>query len=206
MSKQAITYVQRLGIADKRAEQVFLLLAERTKITSDVLGADVPDVMGLEVAPTDIPVLAAQVGLDPEGFRAQLRSLKQHVRMDVLEHDDGVWEIVYGPSYTDRKRSAHLPPDIAEGNVGGLNAFLVPGWDHFSTWGYEDGLGHYYAQLYHNSDDRDAAPRIWITPPKYVVRTIDDLAQAIAEALAPYERVPMPAALVKMYLTKPPAH
>jgi hypothetical protein len=204
MSKQAVTYVRRLGITDQRAEQVFLLLAERTKIMSEPWGADLPEVMGLEVGPADIPVLAAQIGLDPEGFRAQLRSLKQHVRMDVLEHDDGVWEIVYGPSYTDRQLPAPPPPVIAEGNIGRLNAFSVPGWDHFSTWGYEDHLGHYYAQLYHNSDDRDAAPRIWITPPKYVVRTLDELAQAIADALAPYERVPMPAVVVKMYLTKPP--
>jgi hypothetical protein len=204
MSKQAVTYVQRLGITDQRAEQVFLLLAERTEITSNPWDAEIPEIMGLEVTPTDIPELAARVGLDLEGFRAQLRGLKQHVRMDVLEHDDGVWEIVYGPSYTDRQLSAPLPPVVTEENVGGLHAFSLPGWDRFSTWGYEDGLNHYYAQLYHNSDDRDAVPRIWITPPTYVVRTIDELAQAIAEALAPYEPIPMPAAVVKMYLTKPP--
>lgn len=205
MSMQAVTYVQRLGITDQLAEQVFLLLAERTEIRSTPWDAEIPPVMGLDVTPADIPVFAARFGLDPEGFRTQLRRLKQLVRMDVLEHDDGVWEIVYGPSYTDRRPSAAPPQAITEGNVGQLEAFSVPGWDHFSTWGYEEHLGHYYAQLYHNSDDRDAAPRIWITPPKYVVRTIDELAQAIAEALAPYQSVPMPTMLIKMYLTKPPS-
>ncbi|MFF2372868.1 hypothetical protein ACFVUW_00585 [Streptomyces xiamenensis] len=72
-SKQAVTYVQPLGIADRRAEQVFLLPAERTEIVSSPWDVEIPEIMGLEVGP------AARVGLDPEEFRAQLRGLKQHV-------------------------------------------------------------------------------------------------------------------------------
>ncbi|GAA1334715.1 hypothetical protein GCM10009647_076540 [Streptomyces sanglieri] len=205
MSEQAVTYVRRLTIADQRAKQVLVLLAERTEIRSAPRDAEIPEIMGLELSPADIPGLAARVGLDHEGFRAQLRGLKQHVRMDVLEHGDGVWEIVYGPSYTDRQLTAPRPSVVSEGNVDGLHAFWLPGWDRYSTWGYEEGLDHYYARIIHNSDDRDAEPRIWITPPRYVARTIDELAQAVAEAIAPYEPIPMPASIIKMYMTKPPA-
>ncbi|WP_153470697.1 hypothetical protein [Streptomyces kaniharaensis] len=40
----------------------------------------------------------------------------------------------------------------------------------------------------------------------YVVRTIDELAQVIAEAIAPYEPIPVLASAIKMYMTKPPTH
>ncbi|MFD3683109.1 hypothetical protein [Streptomyces sp. NPDC058613] len=73
-----------------------------------------------------------------------------------------------------------------------------------SIWGYEEGLGHLYAQLFANQDDPDAEPRIWITPPSYLVRDVDELAGAIAEALTPYVSVPVPAVLVKSWLTTPP--
>ncbi len=36
------------------------------------------------------------------------------------------------------------------------------------------------------------------------MRTIDELAQAIADTLAPYEPIRTPASIIKMYLTKPP--
>ena len=55
MSKQAVTYVQRLGITDQHAEQVFLLLAERTEIMSNPWDAEIPEIMGLEVAPPTSP-------------------------------------------------------------------------------------------------------------------------------------------------------
>ncbi|MFE9424381.1 hypothetical protein ACFYNO_15585 [Kitasatospora sp. NPDC006697] len=203
MSKEAVAYVNQLGMTDETARRVFLLLAERTSTSRLAWDGETPEIMGIELTPADIPALAAQAGLDPEGLRAQLRQLKQHVRMDVLEHSDGVWEIVYGPSYT--KPRQPRPQPVTEANVGQLHDFAMPGWDRYSTWGYEVGLGHYYAQIIHNSDDRDAEPRIWITPPRYVVRTIDELAQAIADALAPYEPISIPASIIKMYMTKPPA-
>jgi len=43
-----------------------------------------------------------------------------------------------------------------------------------------------------------AQPRIWITPPRYVVTTVDEL----AEAIAPYEVVPLPAEMIKVWLTE----
>jgi hypothetical protein len=199
VSKEAVAYVHRLNLTDETARRVFLLLAERTS-TSRSWDGETPEIMGIELTPADIPGLAAQAGLDSEGFRVQLRRLKQLVRMDVLEHSDGVWEIVYGPSYTTPR-----PQAVTKANVGQLHDFAMPGWERYSTWGYEEGLGHYYAQIIHNSDDRDAKPRIWITPPRYVVRTIDELAQAIADALAPYQRIPTPASVIKMYMTKLPA-
>ena len=56
--------------------------------------------MGLLVADTDLPGMAAEVGINADRFRDVLRQLRGLVPMDVLEHPDGVWEIVYGPGYT----------------------------------------------------------------------------------------------------------
>ncbi|MFI8992149.1 hypothetical protein ACIG63_45690 [Streptomyces antimycoticus] len=39
----------------------------------------------------------------------------------------------------------------------------LPGWEAYSTWGYDTGTGSYYAQLYRDEDDRDAKPRHWIS-------------------------------------------
>lgn len=119
--------MQRTRIADDRAKRVFLLLAERTSALGDPKDED-PPVMGLELHDADIPDLAARTGIDAAEFRRLLRVLKESIPMDVLEHTDGVWEIV-------------------------------------------------------------------------VLRTVDELAQAIADAVAPYEPVPPPASVIKMRLT-----
>ncbi|WP_399935031.1 hypothetical protein [Streptomyces kanamyceticus] len=67
-----------------------LLLAKRTRTPGDARRpVDVPEVMGLELRPGDIPVLALHVQPSRDELRLQLRGLKQHVRMDVLEHHDG---------------------------------------------------------------------------------------------------------------------
>lgn len=197
MSREAVEYVRSRELSD--AAQVFMLLAQRS--ASPRVPDDRPYAMGLELSDDEIPALAAGIGLDAEEFRRLLRLLKETVPMDVLEHSDGVWEIVFGYGYTDPK-----PMRPAEsGTAGGfpaIKAFAVPGWERFSTWGCEDGLGHFYAQLYLNSDDRDAEPRIWITPPRYAPRTIDELAQAIATEMAPYEAVAPPPAVVKLWLRR----
>ncbi|WP_457034339.1 hypothetical protein [Kitasatospora sp. P5_F3] len=203
MSTQALAYVQGLRIEDETTRQVFLLLAEHTKQSS--WAEDPPLVLGLELRDRDIPAHAARLDITPQEFRRQLRLLKATIPMDVLEHQaEGVWEIVYGPSYTN---PAPPRPDrrVAEPGApaGPIEVFSMPGWDDCSTWGWETGLGHLYAQIIHNNDDPDAEPRIWITPPRYVLRTVDELAAAIAEAIAPYYvKVPPPAAVIKMWLTK----
>ncbi|MEV8323529.1 hypothetical protein [Kitasatospora sp. NPDC056731] len=202
MSDQAIKYVHQLAVADPLSKRVLLVLAQHTEPTTSMWGHEIPEIMGLDITETDLPTLAAQAGFAAEEFRQQLRQLKQHVKMDVLEHSDGTWEIVYGPSYTDKY--SPIPQPVTEENVGGLHDFAMPGWEYYSTWGWEEGLGHFYAQIIHNSDDRDATPRIWITPPRYVVRTIDELAQVIADEIAPYEPIRVPASVIKMYMTKPP--
>ncbi|MFE7709229.1 hypothetical protein ACFU6I_26290 [Streptomyces sp. NPDC057486] len=141
---------------------------------------------------------------DPDAFRQQLRRLQQHVKMDVLEHSDGLWEIVYGPSYTRPPKPRPAKPDLTQ---GGPHPFWLPGWERYSTWGYEqgpDGHQQLYAQLILNEDGADAEPRIWITPPRHTVQTIDELAEAIAEALGSYGPVPPPTAEVKRWLTAPP--
>ena len=66
--------------------------------------------------------------------------------MDVLEHTDGIWEIFYGPSYTNPEK-ANDARAFSDTEISGIRQFTMPGWDHYSTWGYEEGLGHLYAQL-----------------------------------------------------------
>ncbi len=199
MSKDAIEYARGRKLADPHAARVLLLLAERTH-TGSGQGGDPQHVMGLELQDAEIPTLAARIGLDPEQFRRLLRQLKATVPMDVLEHDDGVWEIVYGRSYTDPKPPRRAQFD--EADIPEIKAFEFPGWERFSTWGAEAGLGHLYAQLYRNTDDRDAQPRIWITPPRYLVRTVDELAAAIAAEIAPYQQIPPPPEVIRMFLTR----
>jgi hypothetical protein len=202
VSKNAIAYVHSRNIADEKARRVFLALAEHTKAEGASSRPEgVADSFGLELWDTEIPAIAGRTGLDVEQFRRQLRELKRHVRMDILEHSDGLWEIVYGPSYTEPARPRLAAPDLMR---GGPHPFWMPGWEQYSTWGYEEGLGHLYAQLIPNQDGPDAEPRAWITPPRYVVRDVDELAAAIAEALTPYVPVPLFAELVKSWLTTAP--
>lgn len=199
MSRDAIEYVRRLSLPDPGAARVFVLLAERTRPGSD-LGQGPGHVMGLELRDTEIPALAAGIGLAPEQFRRLLRLLKTTVSMDVLEHDDGVWEIVYGPAYTDPK-----PPPRArfdEADIPEAKAFAFPGWQRSSTWGRDGGHGHLYARLVHDSDAPGANLRIWITAPRHVVDTVDELAEAIAEAIAPHCVLPPPPAVIRVFLTR----
>ncbi|MFD9575383.1 hypothetical protein ACFWBI_36890 [Streptomyces sp. NPDC059982] len=193
MSQHAIAYVRSQNITDETAERVFLAVAKQSKGEGDILGLNLWD--------ADIPALARRAGLHADEFRRQLRTLKQHVRMDVLEHSDGLWEIVYGPSYTRPAKPKPAKPDLTQ---IGPHPFWMPGWDQQSIWGYEEGLGHLNAQLYANQDDPDGAPRIWITPPDYLVRNLDELAAAIAQALTPYVPVRLPAEVVKSWLATPP--
>lgn len=199
MSRQAVAYVQGLCLADPNAERLLLLLAERTE-TSPWEGEQ-PRVMALDLRDADIPQLAVEAGIDADEFRRLLRALRNTVPMDVLEHPDGIWEIYYGPSYTNPEK-ANEARAFSDTQIGGIRQFTMPGWDQYSTWGYEEGLGHLYAQLYRNIDDPGMQPRIWITPPRYVVTTVDELAEAIATAIARYEVVPMPADMIKIWLTE----
>lgn len=201
MSAEAIEYVRARNLTDPHAARVFMLLAERTRPSAGPSG-EPQYAMGLELRDVEIPALAATIGLTAEEFRRQLRGLKAAVPMDVLEHGDGVWEIVYGSAYTDPKPAPMARFD--EANLPQTRAFAFPGWDRFSTWGRESpGHGHLYARLYLNTDDRDAKPRILIAPPHHVVRTVDELAAAIAEAIAPYQAaLPPPPEVIRLFLTK----
>lgn len=199
MSREAVAYVRSRDLADPSAERVFMLLAQHT--ASPTLPDDRPYAMGLEVRDEEIPALAAQIGVDGQEFRRLLRLLKTTVPMDVLEHKDGVWEIVFGYGYTDPKQPRVASRDFSAGYPS-VAAFHATGWEKYSTWGYEEALGHFYAQLYRNSDDRNAEPRIWITPPRCAPRTIDELAEAISAEIAPYELVPPPPAVVKLWLRR----
>jgi hypothetical protein len=83
----------------------------------------------------------------------------------------------------------------------------MPRWESYSTWGLDKplgraDLGYLYAQLYLNTDDPGAAPRIWITPPRYAPATLDQLAQAIATEIAPYELIPPPPSAIRIWLTR----
>ena len=191
MSRRAVDYVQGRRLADPVAARVFLTLAERTAHT----GHDSDDgPMGLLLSDADIPEIAAGLGIDASRFRSLLRELRDLVPMDVLEHSDGTWEIVYGPPYTSPPEPQPRPAEDG-GNIGPVNPFTMPGWDSYSTWGLDKplgqaDLGYLYAQLYRNTDDPGAAPSIWITPPRYTPTTLDQLVQAIATEIAPYELIP----------------
>jgi hypothetical protein len=207
--QRAIAYVQGRRLADPLAERVFLTLAERTA-PSDLDDDDSP--MGLLLSDTDIPRLAAGLGIDADRFRSLLREVRDLVPMDVLEHSDGTWEIVYGPPYTSPPEPLQLRPAEDGDDIGPVNPFTMPGWESYSTWGLDKPLGltdqgYLYAQLYRNTDDPGAAPRIWITPPGYAPTTLDQLAQAIATEITPYEPVPLPPSAIRIWLvqvTAPP--
>lgn len=42
------------------------------------------------------------------------------------------------------------------------DAVDLPGWEHQSIWGWNEGTGSFYAQLWRNSSSSDA-PEIWLT-------------------------------------------
>jgi hypothetical protein len=129
MSQRAIAYARERSLADPDAAMVLLLLAGRT----DVLPIEDPlSPMGLLLSDRDIPALAATLNLGADRFRDVLRQLRDLVPMDVLEHRDGTWEIVYGPGYT----SPPQPRPAKDGEaIAGRNIFDMPGWEEYSTWG-----------------------------------------------------------------------
>ncbi|MEU1879048.1 hypothetical protein ABZ470_17180 [Streptosporangium sp. NPDC020072] len=124
MSKHAIAYVQGLQLADPTVERV-LLLVERTNTWNQER-----PVMGLELRDADIPRFAVEVKMSAQEFRHLPCTMKNTVRMDVLEHSD---------------RAPTAPAQPADAPIGAIQAFTMPGWDHYSTWGYDAGLGHLYA-------------------------------------------------------------
>jgi hypothetical protein len=180
------------------------MLAKRTEAS---LFDDDESPMGLLLNDADIPKLAANLGIGADRFRDLLRELRDLVPMDVLEHPDGTWEIVYGPLYTNPKERPQPRPAVDGGNFGPRNPFTMPGWEDHSTWGVDNPLGradlrYLFAELYLNTDDRNAAPRIWITPPKYAPATLDELAQAIAAEISPYLAVPVPPEVIRIWLVQ----
>ena len=202
MSRRAVAYVQERRLADPDAARVFMVLAKRTA-ASRFDDDDSP--MGLLLTDADIPGLAAGLGIDAERFRSLLRDLRNLVPMDVLEHRDGTWEIVYGPLYTNSRKPPEPRPAKDGDGIGPVNPFTMPGWENYSTWGLDKpngraDLGYLYAQLYLNTDDPDARPRVWITPPKYAPATLDQLAQAIASEIAPYSPVQTPPSVIRIWL------
>lgn len=38
------------------------------------------------------------------------------------------------------------------------------GWADFSTWGYDSGMGSFYAQLTCDTSSDDDGPDVWVTP------------------------------------------
>ena len=59
---------------------------------------------------------------------------------------------------------------------------FIDGWDQLSTWGWDSGMGSYYAQLTRNGKSDDNGPEVWITPPAWPVMQLPQtLAKAIAE-------------------------
>lgn len=204
VNHRAVAYVQGRHLADLDAARVFLLLAERTKSSTF---DDDENPMGLLLNDADIPGLAAALGIYADRFRNLLRQLRDMVPMDVLEHRDGVWEIVYGPPYTNPKKAPQPCPAKDGDHIEPVNPFTMPGWEKYSTWGLDTPLGqaesaYLYAQLYLNTDDPRARPRIWITPPMYVPTTLDQLAEAIASEITAYSPVRIPPGAIRVWLAR----
>lgn len=199
----SIKYMRSLQhVTDPVTRRILFLLARLTR--SPFLGKDSP-ILGVDIQDTDILGLARRAATTDDTFRSVLRSLRDSIPMDVLEHPNGLWEIVYGPQYTDPKLQKPLPKPVTDATVRGSHSFNMPGWDHYSTWGYDEGDGYMYAQLYRNHDNRDERPTIWITPTTgYSLSTIDQLAEAIAFEIAPFEAVPPAFIIIKNWLTKHP--
>ena len=64
-----------------------------------------------------------------------------------------------------------------------IYAVFLDGWDHRSTWGWDDGMGCFYAQLTRNGESDANGPGIWITPPTWPqATTATQLATLIAAA------------------------
>ncbi len=66
-------------------------------------------------------------------------------------------------TYDDDSRNFGARPGYALNDSVDLD-----GWDDRSTWGYDDGIGSFYAQLWRNPGDTDA-PEIWLSgvDPRY---------------------------------------
>jgi hypothetical protein len=73
-----------------------------------------------------------------------------------------------------------LQSTIARMSIHGL---LLDGWDGLSTWGYDDLMGSFYAQLTRNGHSDDDGPDVWITPGSSwpAIHHADVLAELIAE-------------------------
>lgn len=63
-----------------------------------------------------------------------------------------------------------------------IYALALDGWDELSTWGYDSGIGSFYAQLTRNGQSDDNGPEIWITPGgRYpIISTPSELATTVA--------------------------
>jgi hypothetical protein len=81
--------------------------------------------------------------------------------------------------------TALLDPSAVGSGSGGamsIRPLDLEGWDSLSTWGYDDLMGSYYAQLTRNGQSDDDGPEIWLTPPLVpVLRSQEELAALIAE-------------------------
>ena len=83
-------------------------------------------------------------------------------------------------------------PAIAELGRRGLN---LEGWGERSVWGWDAQAGSLLAQLWHDGEDADDGPDIWISPPAW-----EPTAQPVvlAQRIAIATGEPLPAVLQAM--------
>jgi hypothetical protein len=92
--------------------------------------------------------VAATLNLGADRFRDVLRQLRDIVPMDVLEHRDRTWEIVYGPSYT----SSPQPRLAQDGEViDGRNVFGMPAGSSTARGGSTPPSGEQRTPIYMRS-------------------------------------------------------
>jgi hypothetical protein len=56
-----------------------------------------------------------------------------------------------------------VSPEAAFMSRIGKAPLNLPGWERFSTWGWDSRDGELYAQLYRDTDDPRDMPRVWIS-------------------------------------------
>lgn len=63
------------------------------------------------------------------------------------------------------------------------DAVLIPGYEDYSVWGFDEGMGSYWANLWRNDEDRDAAPSLSVGASGPLLRRPEAVMVAIAEHL-----------------------
>lgn len=63
-----------------------------------------------------------------------------------------------------------------------MNPLDLPGWSDYSTWGWDDGIGSYFAELIRDESDDPDEPEFWLSGVDPRFKTKEALARGIGIA------------------------